>query len=211
MQRIFVVGLKWKKSHVRLFRKTGGKELSDNELIRRFRMSNDTKFVGELVQRYTHTIYGTCFKYLKNEEDAKDAVIEIYEHLTRVLVTHEVGNFKNWLYVVTKNHCRMKLRKQQTLPRLVPIPIDIEDVFFMENAAVVHPEDEREGEAQLARLAEALSRLNDAQRTCIELFYLEGKRYKEISALMALPEKQVKSHIQNGKRNLKNLLVEREV
>ena len=58
-------------------------------------------------------------------------------------------------------------------------------------------------EEQLTHLEEALQLLNEEQRLCLELFYLQQKSYQEVSELTGYDMKQVKSYIQNGKRNLK--------
>ena len=52
-------------------------------------------------------------KYLKNEEKSKDAVMEIYELLTKALLKHEIQHFKSWLYRVTFNHCMQVIRAEK--------------------------------------------------------------------------------------------------
>ena len=61
-------------------------------------------------------------------------------------------------------------------------------------------------EQKLEALEEALSGLNEEQRICLDLFYLKDKSYADVANLTGFEIKQVKSHIQNGKRNLKNQL-----
>jgi len=58
-------------------------------------------------------------------------------------------------------------------------------------------------DALLQQLPNAISNLNTEQRLCINLFYLKEKCYEEISMQTGYSLKQVKSYIQNGKRNLK--------
>ena len=60
-------------------------------------------------------------------------------------------------------------------------------------------------------MKECIERLNDEQKECIRFFYYNNKSYREISSLMKLDEKNVKSHLQNGKRNLKICLEDRNV
>ena len=64
-------------------------------------------------------------------------------------------------------------------------------------------------EAQLQQLELALSELKPEQSTCIELFYIKEKCYQDISDQTGYSLKQVKSYIQNGKRNLKNILLQK--
>ena len=60
-----------------------------------------------------------------------------------------------------------------------------------------------EQEQLLNQLEVALAQLNYEQRTCIELFYLQNLTYQQIAVKTNYSLLQVKSHIQNGRRNLK--------
>src|SRR4051812_20447534 len=86
------------------------KSLTDDELLRCFNTEGETACVGELFKRYKHLVYGVCMKYLKDEEESKDALMQIFEKLFIDLKKHEVTYFKSWLYRVAKNHCLMKFR-----------------------------------------------------------------------------------------------------
>jgi RNA polymerase sigma-70 factor (ECF subfamily) len=55
-------------------------------------------------------------------------------------------------------------------------------------------------------MSESLKELNNEQQQCVTLFYLDKKSYQEISEQTGFTMMQVKSHIQNGKRNLKILI-----
>jgi RNA polymerase sigma-70 factor (ECF subfamily) len=176
-------------------------QLSDTDLIFKFKESDDNAFVGELFQRYTHLIFGVCYKYLHHAEDSRDASVEIFEHLLIKLKDHEVTNFKSWLYSVAKNHCLMKLRKGKN-------NVVLKDDFgeFVEWKQDLHLNDVQEKEEQLNGLEKAISRLNEDQKMCIEMFYLQEKSYQEIMKETGFTFKQVKSFVQNGKRNLKVML-----
>jgi RNA polymerase sigma-70 factor (ECF subfamily) len=60
-------------------------------------------------------------------------------------------------------------------------------------------------------LKECIEKLKAEQRQCIELFYFQDKCYREISEMLFMEEKKVKSYLQNGKRNLKICLEEKNV
>ncbi len=182
------------------------KDLPDGKLIERFLKTNDRHYFGILFQRYTHLVFGACMKYLKNENDSEDAVMDIFEKLLTDLQKHEVSNFKSWLYSVSKNHCLMKLRKDKT------IKYSNNDLIKTEGRIVEMPEpmhlnSKMEKELQLENLEKALQHLSKEQRICLELFYLQQKCYKEVSSITTFSLKEVKSFIQNGKRNLKNHLI----
>jgi RNA polymerase sigma-70 factor (ECF subfamily) len=168
----------------------------DKSLLEQYKISGSLDVLGELYQRYMDLVYGVCLKYLREPEDAKDGVLNIFEELVTKLKKHDVDNFKGWLYRLTKNHCLMKLRKQKTLP------VNI-DLSFMQSEENIHLDDELEKEENLNQMQYCLGQLNEQQRQVIEMFYLNKKCYKEISETTAIEINKVRSFIQNGRRNLK--------
>lgn len=143
-------------------------------------------------------------KYLKNEEEAKDSVQQVFLKTITELHKYRVDYFKSWLYMVAKNHCLMKIRDRQgkqATELKEQMAIADED----ENSKTLHIEKER----KLALMADCLEELNKEQKQCVTLFYLEKKSYQEIAGDTGFTLMQVKSYIQNGKRNLKILLEQR--
>lgn len=164
--------------------------------------------LGELYGRYMHLVYGVSLKYLGNPEDAKDAVMQVFEKLVHEVGKHDIRTFRTWLYVLVKNHCLMALRTQKT--RRERMKTWESEQPFMESEPELHPLD-REDETMEAALKACIEQLKTEQRQCIRLFYYEKMCYREISEKLQLPEKKVKSHLQNGKRNLKICLEENDV
>ena len=179
------------------------KSLPDEDLIKIYTQTNDLVYVTELFERYTHLIFTVCMKYLKNEENCKDAVMGIFEELVEKIKHHEITNFKNWLYSLTKNHCLMKLRKVKQFENFASTDLQHQKEEFMETLQQMHPLHEIDYKEKIVLLKDALKTLNKEQEICVTLFYLEEKSYKEVEQLTGFSAKQVKSHIQNGKRNLK--------
>jgi len=180
--------------------------MTDEELILAFQQHQDNQYFGELFQRYTHLIFGVCMKYLRDEENAKDAVMQVFEKLYDDLNQLEIHNFKSWIYTVAKNHCLMKLRKGKTILKEGVQYRKIIQSDFMELAVEIHHNSAKEQEEKFDQLHKAISLLNDKQRECIELLYLQNNSYKQVAEITGYSMKHVKSHIQNGKRNLKNYL-----
>ena len=180
----------------------GAKELDDESLLNFYQQSGELYLLNELFGRYMHLVFGVCMKYLKNEEDSKDEVMNIFESLIDKLPNQEIDTFKGWLYVVTKNHCLMVLRKKKKEDSTLNSEVD------MENHLLLHPNMEETDFLKEVDLEKALNLLNGEQRKCIELFYLENKSYKEIASLYTMELNKVKSYIQNGKRNLKKIIEE---
>lgn len=179
----------------------------DESLLKQYRFSGDPEILGSLYSRYLHLVYGVCLKYLKNRDDAKDAVMQIFEKLVKETRQHEIKQFKSWLYVLTKNYCLMQLRSQKVTDRRIN-NYKIDYVKSVESIIELHPIDKEDAEKDIL-LKECLEKLNDEQKICIRLFYFENKCYREIAEFLKLDEKKVKSHLQNGKRNLKICLEKR--
>ena len=176
-------------------------------LLQQYRNTGDIELIGELFSRYMHLVYGVCIKYLGNREDARDAVLGIFEKLVIEYKIYEIRNIKSWMYVLTKNYCLMELRKKKAQG------IRLKDwqefqTEFMESPFEMHPIDGRDHRVT-EELNQCIERLNIEQRECIRLFYYGNKSYREIASSLHLDEKKVKSHLQNGKRNLKICLDKR--
>ncbi len=176
---------------------------SDSELIERF-LKGDHGALGELFTRYSALVYGVCLKYLKDRDDAKDAVMQIFEKLNSSLKAHPIDHFKSWLYVTSRNHCLMHIRSSKKFQKQ-----ETTDVF-MENELVLHLDNDDNGhEEDLAKLEHCIEQLKSDQKKCVQLFFLEEMCYKEIVSNTGLDLKKVKSHIQNGKRNIKICMEQR--
>ena len=107
---------------------------SDTALLLLYKQSHDLVYVGDLFERYSTFVYGVCLKYLKDREEAKDAVMQVFEKLIVELKTREINNFKSWLHVVVKNHCLMAIRQNK---------IKIKEIGFddyLESEMAVEPE-----------------------------------------------------------------------
>ncbi len=177
-------------------------DLSDNELITEFKNTKNNVFVGILYERYSHLVLGLSLKYLKNEDEAKDAVMQIFEKLLADLLKFNIEYFKSWLYTFSKNHCLMIIRSQQAkLKKEMDLQIHADS--FMETESSSHPNKAEEKEIQYTLLEKAIEELSEEQKKCIELFYLKQKSYHEIVDITGYSVNEVKSFIQNGKRNLK--------
>jgi len=167
------------------------------EMLAEYRSTGDLELLGKLYEQYMPLVFGLCLKYFKDEEQSKDAVMQIFEELVKKLRVHEVANFKAWLYTLSRNHCLMILRSSSKHEML-----SIDD-NFMENEAFVHLNLEDDTEEKLSIMAKCLEDLPAEQKASINLFYLEQKCYKEVADQTGFDLNKVKSYIQNGKRNLK--------
>jgi RNA polymerase sigma-70 factor (ECF subfamily) len=182
---------------------------ADEELLNEFRSGGNLEVLGELYSRYIHLVYGVCLKYFKNREESKDGVMQIFEKLIAEIPRHNIGNFKSWLHVVTRNYCLMQLRSDKSEKEKFREWIN-DPAVFMETVTDMHPLDNDEDSGLMDKaLEDCIERLNADQKNCIRQFYFENRCYSEIAVNLALDVKKVKSNLQNGKRNLKICLKEK--
>ena len=181
------------------------KHISDQELLENFYTTHDAEWLGILLPRYTLLLLGVCMKYLKNEEEAKDCVQQVFLKVITELKKYKVEYFKSWLYMVAKNHCLMKIRDRHG-----KIPVELTERNMTGAEELPDRQSLAQDDQAIALMKEALAELSAEQRQCVTLFYLQKKSYQEISLETRFTMMQVKSYIQNGKRNLK-LMIEKKL
>lgn len=178
-------------------------DITDAELLALYSADKDQEWISILLERYTLLLLGVCMKYLKNENEAKDCVQQIFLKVLTELGKYRIEYFKSWLYMVAKNHCLMQLRDK-----------GVKGVKELSDHHAIATETDKEeliaNEQTYNLLEEALHELSEEQRQCVILFYLKKNSYTQISEKTGYSPMQVKSYIQNGKRNLK-IIVERKM
>ncbi len=175
---------------------------TDEEIIAHYKKSQDKACVGELFNRYGAVVYGVSLKYLKNVAQSQDMTMHIFEKLMDLLLDKTVINFRSWLHVVSRNECLMRLRKQGKVHEN-----SLDDSYELqadEDSLIQKQQDE----LMLNQLESAIKELKPEQQQCIELFYIQEKCYQQVAEITGFTLKQVKSYIQNGKRNLKIILTQ---
>jgi len=180
---------------------------SDEEIIQAYKQSGNTALIGQLFEKHVKTVYGACLFFFKDKAEAQDAVMQIFEKLIVELKKKEVVNFKGWLSFVVRNHCINMIRANKTQYSYrqgqfgfeLEAPRDEEEENYLAGIS---------NEDLLEKLPLFLNKLNTKQKECVELFFLKNKSYQEISDLKGYSLNEVKSHIQNGKRNLKQIMVD---
>lgn len=180
---------------------------SDEELLEEFKKTGNKELFAELFKKHVKTVYGTCLFYLQDKAEAQDATMQLFEKLLLELNKQPIQNFKGWLGFVVRNHCISIIRKNKTA-------LKNQQAFYEFEYAQPNEEAEsainRVGEERLLeQMKSCLPKLKEAQRVCVELFYLQQQTYQQIAAQTNYSLNEVKSHIQNGKRNLK-LLIEQQ-
>ena len=183
-------------------------QYSDATLLDLYKKDKDTKWIGHLFDRYTLLVLGVCMKYLKQVNDAKDATQQVFEKAFIEINKYEVTYFKSWIYSIARNHCLMQLRSKSHQPVFMEeLPEDLGEHFITQE---LFDSKEDIHEKQIENLSDAIQHLNEEQKTCVELFYLQKLSYREIEEKTGFSFQQVKSHIQNGKRNLRIYLEQKQ-
>jgi len=174
--------------------------------MQRYKAGGNNLYLGILLERYSLLLLGVCMKYLKNEEEAKDAVQQVYAKAIIELQKYNVEYLKSWLYMIARNYCLMQLRnKHHTIPSdwaANEVTDDMDPLLTQQITT--------DNRILLELTGEGLMQLPPPQNKCITLFYLSKKSYQQIAETTGYNLMQVKSHIQNGKRNIK-LWVEKQL
>lgn len=174
------------------------------DYIAAYRATGDLAILGELYEQHMDLVYAVCFNYLRDEDEAKDAVMNLFEQLVTDLRKHDVQQFGPWLHTVARNYCLMQLRKMQAHPKAELVTgtgADLDDEPIRQLST--DEDDTSELEEDLTTMEACLKTLPHEQQTCLTLFYLDHKTYTEVAELTGYDLKQVKSYLQNGRRNLK--------
>ena len=164
---------------------------SDEDLLSAYKATGDVEVMGVLYDRYAQLLFGFCMKYLKDEEGSKDVVSQLFAKLFDDLKRFEVQHFKAWVTRVAYNACMSRLESER---RNVYVREEFPEVEESAGAS--------EGVPDETEVLEAMKSLKEEQRVCLELFYLNELSYAQVSERTGYQLNQVKSFIQNGKRNL---------
>lgn len=173
-------------------------QMTDAQLVQQYVSMADMKCMEELYNRYQRKVFGIAYHVLRDKEESVDILLAVFEKVMHELAKTEVRDFGGWLYMLTRNACLMRLRgekrraaREKLYAASLPHEEEIEpELFHDKNQA----------------LKRALNALSETQRTCVELFYFQHKSYKEVADEMGIDTESVRSQLQNGKRNLKNLM-----
>jgi RNA polymerase sigma-70 factor (ECF subfamily) len=184
---------------------------TDEELLAAYKASGELEILAILYKRYMGLVFAVCLKYLKTQPASEDAVMDIFEQLIEKVKRYDIEHFRPWLGTLARNHCLMQLRKKKAIDgETLRLEAD-----FMHSAKLWHPNsgdfgvgdlattEAEEKEFILTSMESCLDTLVAQQKTCVSLFYLEQKCYKEVAEITGFAIDKVRSYIQNGRRNLK--------
>lgn len=180
--------------------------VSDEDLLLQYKQSGNKDLFADLFKKHVTTVYGTCLFYLQDKDEAQDATMVLFEKLMLDISAREINNFKAWLSFVVRNHCISLIRKNKTASknRKSYYEFEMEETSYEAEEKIQSVSDD----VLLQEMKNCLPRLKDKQRICVERFYLQNKSYQDIADETGYSLNEIKSHIQNGKRNLKLMIEE---
>lgn len=179
---------------------------SDEELLKHYKQTGDKEIFADLFKKHVSVVYGSCLFYLQDKDEAQDATMQLFEKLMLDVNNREIENFKGWLSFVVRNHCISIIRKNKSQTKNIKSYYEFE--YEAPNSDTEEKINSVSDDVLLENMQLCLPKLKENQRICIELFYLKNKSYHDIANETAFTLNEIKSYIQNGKRNLKLLLEE---
>jgi RNA polymerase sigma-70 factor (ECF subfamily) len=179
---------------------------SDEDLLKAYKQTGNKELFADLFKKHVSVVYGTCLFYLQDKAEAQDATMILFEKLMTDINKSEIQHFKGWLSFVVRNHCISLIRKNKVQSKNIKSYYEFE--YEEPNLQTEEKIGSVDDDLMLKHMKDCLPKLKEKQRTCIDLFYLKDKSYQDIVSETSFTLNEVKSHIQNGKRNLKLLLEE---
>jgi RNA polymerase sigma-70 factor (ECF subfamily) len=153
-----------------------------------------------LLARYERPVFNAAYRMLNSPDDARDVTqtvfLKVYEHLDQYDPKYR---FFSWIYRITLNESVNWLKKSN---RMDPLERDMAD-------ATGGPEQEAGNEQLSEGMQAALMTVSPDYRAVIILKHLLGCSYQEISEVLEIPEKTVKSRLYTARQLLQETLTER--
>ncbi|MGE0787554.1 MAG: RNA polymerase sigma factor [Sandaracinaceae bacterium] len=188
---------------------------SDEELLRRFNHGDADAF-AELVRRYQRPLYNFILRSVHRRDRADELLQDVFMKL--VQRSHDFkGNskFSTWLYTIARNLCidhsrKMVFRRHQSLDAPGRSGSGDEGPSLLDRTASDAPVTDRAVIAQdiQVRIAAAVEELPEEQREVFLMRHVQGMPFKEIAAVVGVPENTVKSRMRYALERLQKALAE---
>lgn len=169
---------------------------SDLELVERYRRFNDRPAFDRLVERHQGWVRGVCARILRSDEMAQDAAQEVFTRAFSHIDEWRGDNFPGWLKAIAVN-CSLTIVDRER--RWAPL-----DVVPERPAPALDPEQVLLSSQRSGQARAVIARLPDRQRLVFVMKYIDGCSYQDIARLTGFSDKEVKSFLQNARRNFTN-------
>lgn len=177
------------------------RSLDAETLMHQYWQTGDKRIFAELFHRFAPVIFKVCHRHIPEEDLCRDMVMATFEKCLSSPPSPNLQSVKRWLTVVARNACIDYLRSQHQYTEYCRTLADLQ------NHLIYAQEPEENYPAHLW-LNQVLQQLKAEQRICIELFFFQQKTYEQIAQSTSFSLTEIKSHLQNGKRRLRLLLLE---
>jgi len=180
---------------------------SDSSLVSRCLRGDETAW-EDLVRLHTRKVYALCYRFTGSGSEAQDLTQEVFLRVFRTIKSFhsDEGSFATWLARVTRNllidHYRRTRQERVTDSIEDQLPM-LEEVGA---GAPARPDHALAGREASEILQATLQKLSPDLREAVILRDLQEMEYREIAAVLEIPEGTVKSRINRGRAELARLL-----
>ena len=153
----------------------------------------------QLYDTYCQAMFNIASRYLKNHEDAKDAMQEGFlKAFVNIKSYKDTSTFGAWLKRIIINQCIDVLKKRQFITQSLEI----------ENSQVVDDNDDWQFDSAITKqdITNAIDRLSEKYKTVISLYLLEGYDHEELSQILGIPVKTSRTQLRRAKLQLQDAL-----
>jgi len=168
----------------------------EQELVERCR-KGDQQALGMLVREYEKPLYNAAYRILGNLDDAADITqavfLKAFERLDQYKPEYR---FFSWIYRITVNESINHLKRSRRQQ-----PLDDREI-----AGTGNPETAAEADDLARDVQAALMVLKEEYRTVIVLKHFSDCSYRQISEILQIPEKTVKSRLYSARQLMKEAL-----
>jgi RNA polymerase sigma-70 factor (ECF subfamily) len=171
-------------------------EPGDLDLVNRFRRFGDRSAFDRLVERHQRWVMGVCARILRSEELARDATQDVFTRALNAINDWRGDNFPGWLKAIAVNTSLSIVDREK---RWAPLETAADPP-----AASRDPEEELLVSRRSAQARALIGRLPEKQRLVFVMKYIDGCSYDDIERLTGFTSKEVKSFLQNARRNFSN-------
>lgn len=175
---------------------------SEAELVTAYRERGDGRHFETLYLRHRRRLFGLCLHFLGEPAEAEETVHDSFIKSYEQFATLRGDNFGGWLTRIATNLCLNRLRDRRPQSEMHE---------GLADSASAGPEQQSVGAEERRKARAALDALSPEQRRALELKYFKGYSYQEISRLTGEDYDQVRSHLQNGRRNFRLVWARQEL
>jgi len=170
--------------------------LSEADLVRKFRKTGESRWFEALYLQTRRRAFGIALHYLREPGRAEDVCHDAFVRAFECFDSMTGDNFSAWLGRIVTNLALNALRDRINHERLLA---EREDTHSVAPAA----ESEAAAREELDRVIRIIADLSPPQRCCLLFRQFDGLSNRQISALTGFSDNEVRSHIQNARRNLR--------